>query len=254
MLRVSIFTFFVLLFSVNLFAQTFPKTAVILERKQVTPTREMVLWMTSPTKNPRSPVDEIYTCPEETRGHYYSGKTSVSLIDSRTKKIVNTLEIAVNDPTDGNNSLDLPYLIHDGYYSVPKVDKNKEGKPIILNLKDYNNDGKAQEFAIFDALACMGLNTTLVGYSENQDKVIQYPIEISLDGDEYETFWLDDLFGHKPNKQGVWKYEIDYRGRGGALEKYEIRYDKKRETFYGKQTNITEDESKLIIEKERPSK
>ena len=33
---------------------------------------------------------------------------------------------------------------------------------------------------------------------------------------------------------GSWKYEIDYRGRGGSLDKYEIRYDKQAERFEGK--------------------
>lgn len=97
MYKILFFALFsVLMFSGGLFAQTFPKTAVILERKQVTPTREFVLWMNAPKKNPRDP-QEIYTCPEETRGHYYSGKASVSLINSKTKKIINTLEIAPGD-------------------------------------------------------------------------------------------------------------------------------------------------------------
>jgi hypothetical protein len=238
----------------KLFAQDIPKSAVILEKANVTPNRQLILWMPNPKKVPREPVEEIYTCPDQTRGHYYSGIAKVSLFDVKTKKLINTIEIISDGFVDENNSLDLPYLIQNGYYSVAKIDKHKEGKPKLLDFKDYNSDGKAQEFALFDAVACMGLETTLIGYSEKQDKVFQYQTELEIEGKKSNEFWVDYLFGHKPNKQGVWKYQIDYRGRAGALEKYEIRYDKKREIFYGKRTSIFEDESNVIKEKQPPHK
>lgn len=229
-------SFLILLIASNVFAQDIPKTAVILEKANVTPTRQLILWMPNPTKNPRD-AEEIYTCPEETRGHYYSGAAKVSLIDVNTKKTINTIEIDAN----GENSLDLPYLIKRGYYSIPKIDKNKEGKPVLMNLKDYNADGKPYEFAIFNALACMGLDTTLIGYSQKQDKVIQYPIELKTHDKTSNSFWADYLFGHKPNKKGVWIYQIDYRGRAGSLDKYEFHYDKKGEKFYGKLYSLFEE-------------
>ncbi len=235
----------------NLFAQDIPKSAVIIEKANVTPTRQIVLWMPNPKKNPRDEEDDIYTCPDQTRGHYYSGVAKVSLIDLKTKKTINTIEILSDGFADDKNTLDLPYLIQRGYYDVVKLNKNKEGKPTLLKLSDYNNDGKPHEFAIFDAVACMGLETTLIGYSEKQDKVIQYQTELKIDGKTSNEFWVDYFFGQKVNKQGVWKYKIDYRGRGGALEKYEIRYDKKRELFYGMRTRIFEDD-KAVKEKERP--
>jgi hypothetical protein len=242
------FTFFLMLILFGQsYAQTFPNSAVILEKRQVTANREMVLWMVNPTKHPRTDEDNIYTCPDATRGNYYSGVTNVSLIDIKTKKIINTLEIISDGIASGFNTLDVPYLIQRGYYEVPKIIKNKEGKPILMNLKDYNNDGKPDEFALFDAVACLGLETTLIGYSAKQDKVIQYQTELKTGEGVSKEYWIDYLFGHKPNQQGVWQYQIDYRGRGGALEKYEIRYDKNREIFYGKRTSIEE-------EKERPSK
>ena len=58
------------------------------------------------------------------------------------------------------------------------VAKEAEGKPTIMWLKDYNGDGTAWEFALFNAEACMGLATTLIGYSERQDKVIQYQTQL----------------------------------------------------------------------------
>lgn len=104
-------------------------------------------------------------------------------------------------------------------------------------LGDYNGDGKALEFAFFDADACMGLQTTLVGYSESQDKVVQYPIRlIVVEGNKRRiaiSHWIDYLFSNPALRPGYWKYEIDYRGRGGTLDRYEIRYDKRRERFEG---------------------
>ncbi len=245
------FLFILFLLSLNLYAQDIPKIAVILEKANVTPTRQIILWMPNPKKNPRAADDDIYTCPDQTRGHYYSGVAKVSLFDLKTKREINTIEVIGNGLTSEDNTLDLPYLIKRGYYNVAKLDKNKEGKPTLLNLSDYNNDGKPYEFAIFDAVACMGLETTLIGYSETQDKVIQYQTELKIDGETSNEFWVDYFFGQKVNKQGVWKYEIDYRGRGGAFEKYEILYDKNRETFYGGRTSIFEDDE-AAKEKQRP--
>jgi hypothetical protein len=243
---VVLMSFILSTISISVNAQTFPKSSVVLERKNVTANRELVLWMPNPKKNPRNVADDVYTCPDQTRGHYYSGVAKVSLIDVQTKKIINTLKIEGFE----NETLDLPYLIQPKYYKVVKLDKNKEGKPTLLNLSDYNNDGKPHEFALFDAVACMGLETTLIGYSEKSDKVIQYQTEFKVDDKTSNAFWVDNFFGQKVNNQGVWKYEVDYRGRGGALEKYEIRYDKKREIFYGTRKSIFED-NKVIEEKKR---
>lgn len=239
MLKLTFFLIFIL-FGQSL-AQDIPKTAVILEKANVTPSRQLVLWMPNPTKNPRD-AEEIYTCPEETRGHYYSGVAKVSLIDLKTKKTINTIQIEVPNNPGEEKFIDLPYLIHRGYYNVPKVDKNKEGKPVIMKLQDYNNDGKLHEFAIFDAVACMGLETTLIGYSTKKDAVIQYEIEWKTKDKTYYGMWADYLFGQKVNKQGVWKYQIDYRGRGGSLDKYTFRYDKAKEKFFGTLVSTEEEE------------
>ena len=53
-----------------------------------------------------------------------------------------------------------------------------KGKPVLLKLRDLNGDGIATETAFFEAESCMGLPTTLIGFSVAQDKVIQYPAEI----------------------------------------------------------------------------
>jgi hypothetical protein len=220
-----------------------PKGAVILETRKVPPAihpnRTLVLWMISPKKNPTNykPAD-IYTCPDQTRGSYYSGPTRVSLVDSATNRVINT----VNLTKDDEDNFDLPYAIRRGYYYRVDtiVGKGAEAKPTIMALKDYNGDGKALEFALFDAQACMGLDTTLIGYSVKQDRVVQYPLQLAvIEGSKHSertSPWADYLFSKKPLRPGYWKYEIDYRGRAGTLDKWEIRYNPNKEQFEGKLT------------------
>jgi hypothetical protein len=202
------------------------------------PHRALILWMQSPLKVPRDNPDDLYTCPEYTRGSHYSGPTRVSLVDPQTKTILNTIKIL---NFEGYDSFDIPYHIQSGhYYHVPGVSKGKEGKPTIMWLKDYNGDGRAQEFALFDAIACMGLPTTLIGYSEAQDRVIQYPVTLTVVAGKQKStrtsLWVDYLFSQRPERPGVWKYAIDYRGRGGTLDAYEVRYLPAEEKFSGQLT------------------
>jgi hypothetical protein len=209
------------------------------------PHRALLLWMQSPLKVPRDNPDDPYTCPEYTRGSYLSGPTRVSLIDTRTKAIINTLKIL--DGLEGKDSFDIPYHLQAGlYYHVAGVPKGKEGKPAIMWLKDYNGDGHAWEFALFEAIACMGLPTTLIGYSEAQDRVIQYPVTLTVvTGKQKSTrtaYWVDYLFSRRPERPGFWKYSIDYRGRAGTLDAYEVRYLPEEEKFEGRLI-ITGDDS-----------
>jgi hypothetical protein len=214
-----------------------PPGALLIEARPVKRNRALILWMLNPTKHPRELPHEPYTCPEETRGSYYNGQTRVSLADTRTRRIINTLNIRqeYNEEADG---FDVPYQIHSGsYYHVDGVPAGREGKPTIMWLRDYNGDGRALEFALFDALACMGLQTALIGYSERQDRVIQYPVRLVTAGEGKRSVkirrWVDYLFSRKPEGAGYWKYEIDYRGRAGQLASYEIRYNRRAERFEG---------------------
>jgi hypothetical protein len=207
------------------------------------PDKTLVLWMVKPEKHPHKP-DDIYTCPDYTRGSHYTGPTRVSLADRKTGKIINTIEIK-QEYNNGEDSFDVPYAIRKGYqYAVeghPKA--GEEAKPHLLLLKDYNGDGKALEFALFDAEFCMGLETTLIGYSERQGKVIQYPIRLTEEGERRatESHWCDYLFSKKPTAPGKWKYQVNYSGRGGDLEKYDIRYSPEKEAFEGTHTAVSGD-------------
>ncbi len=208
--------------------------------------RALVLWMLRPEKFPRDERD-AYTCPEETRGSYYFGPARVSLVDTQAGRVVNTLKV-IEEYSHGEDEFDLPYRIHaGGYYHVPGVAEGREGKPTILWLRDFNGDGRAHEFALFDALACMGLETALFGYSEKQDRVIQYPLSLETthtDGGKAAEVlnWADYLFSKAPAAPGLWKFEIDYRGRGGSLDRYEVRYNVQAERFEGTLTQTTDEQ------------
>jgi hypothetical protein len=199
------------------------------------PHRALMLWMLNPLKVPRDNPDDPYTCPEYTRGSHYSGPTRVSLVDPQAKKIINTVKIL---NFEGDDTFDIPYRIENGfYYHVEGVPKGKEGTPTLIWLRDYNGDGQAREFALFDAVACMGLPTTLIGYSEAQDRVIQYPVALTvIAGNQKSTrtaLWVDYLFSKRPERPGFWKYAIDYRGRAATLNEFEVRYRPEEEKFYG---------------------
>ncbi|MEO8028672.1 MAG: hypothetical protein ABI823_19480, partial [Bryobacteraceae bacterium] len=79
--------------------------------------------------------------------------------------------------------------------------------------------------------------TALFGYSRTQDKLIQYPVDLTtLDGLRREDrieMWPDYLFHEKPKAPGKWKYSIEYSGRGGCLDSYEITYSSIAERFSG---------------------
>ena len=245
---------FLILFATQVLAQKnvrgLPADATLLETRAVPSARHahrlLVLWMIKPVKYPNtSAPDDIYTCPDQTRGSYYSGPTRVSLLDSSTNRIINTVIISEDDGAGA--SFDLPYAIRRGYYYyvAPRTRRGVEAKPNIMRLQDYNDDGKALEFALFNAEACMGLSTTLIGYSENQDRVIQYLVKLDVvEGSNRVTRispWADYLFSRKPLRRGYWRYEIDYRGRGGSLDKWEVRYNRASDQFEGQLTVIPGD-------------
>jgi hypothetical protein len=221
----------------------FPEGAMVLESRALPPSahsnRALVLWMEHPQKRPRfdegfkpTPEMNVYSCPEETRGSFYSGPTRISLLDTMTNKIINTVQ--VKGSFDNGDVFDIPYMIHPKYYRVDPPLKTGEGKPIILDLKDYNGDGKALEFALFDAGSCTVLLIQLIGYSLRQDRVIQFPIQLlnwEEEGKITKGLWLDRVFLQKPTRPGLWEYMVPERFCD--IPTYLVRYDPAQEGFVG---------------------
>jgi hypothetical protein len=176
----------------------------------------------------------VYTCPDWTLGSYYSGPTRISLLDTSTRKTINTVSLRYLYRKE--DSFDVPYRILGGqymFYSVPDGSDEREGKPKLLDLRDFNGDGLALETAFYEAEACMGLQTTLFGYSVKHDRAIQYKIEVRANGEKPSTqVWADYLFSKKPIAAGNWSYMIDYSGRGGCQDSWKVHYDASREKFF----------------------
>jgi len=206
--------------------------------------RALALWMEHPEKHPRLSEEpgpdeerEPYTCPEVTRGWFYRGPTRVSLVDTLTSKVTSTVEIRVDRVGGTLDEFDIPYRIKSAYYRVDPPLRGGEGKPVIMDLKDYNGDGKALEFAMFDAQSCSYINTQLIGYSARRDRVVQYQIKLKSegnkenDGNSKPEFWLDWFLLQKPIRPGVWKYTVSYNS--GDSGTFDIRYDPVQECFVG---------------------
>jgi hypothetical protein len=96
-----------------------PEDALIIEQQKLPETshanRALVLWMEHPIKNDRRDLSgaqaeenqEPYTCPEVTRGNFYRGPTRVSLLDSRSGNIINTIRIVVELTNHDEDSFDF---------------------------------------------------------------------------------------------------------------------------------------------------
>jgi hypothetical protein len=210
---------------------------LIIEKQKLTGIgngRELVLWMCGAEKHDHDFDPEAYTCPDQTTGHFYRGRTQVSLVDAKDNRVINTIPVFSHWPNE--QTFDVPYKIARFFYRVDGPwNKNGEGTPKILWLKDYNGDGEALEFALFSADNCTIVETTLFGYSRQQDRVIQYPIHlIQREGskiDELNSPWLDQLFLQKPVSPGHWKWQYQYHV--GGLTHFEVRYDRTKEMFEG---------------------
>jgi hypothetical protein len=67
-----------------------------------------------------------------------------------------------------------------------------------------------------------------IGYEPDADRVQQYETVflVSEPGRTHtDTMkWVDYLLSEKPVEPGHWKYRIDYRGRCGFLDSYDIHF------------------------------
>jgi hypothetical protein len=212
-----------------------PDDAVIVETQALpVVNRSFLLWMEHPTRHEDTIVDGVYTCPDQTMGHYLEGPTRVSLIDTAVKKVINTVLVRFNWKTDDN--FFVPYRIAGFFYSIGPSSNNGEGRPQILTLRDFTGAGEATQFALFDAQNCSIVATTIYGFSRRRDAVVQYPFDMVFEeGGRRERaiqYWLDHFALQKPASTGYWKYSIDYNS--GERSTYEIRFDPEQEAFVGK--------------------
>lgn len=232
-----------------------PPDTVILEKQPIPASvkvnRALVLWMTRssgvtdsefiPQGLPSADSEsKAYSCPDESRGHFYRGPARVSLIDTSRNRVINTVEIR----TMLSDEFELPFSIRPNFlYDVPNPLSFGEGKPNILKLHDLNGDDAALEFAIYDKPSCPSVETSIFGYSLRKDRVINYPFalkEIEKDkATSKSIFWIDTFLGPRPAKDGIrkpasnrhWMYQLSYNS--GVDVFFDIYYDESKEEYFG---------------------
>jgi hypothetical protein len=225
--------------------------ALIVEQQtlQSYPNRAFILWVDSGRVGFES--DELYTCPQVTTGTgYFQGRVRVSLIDTKNQKIINT--IPIYSDAWGVSSRDcfiVPFCIANPKYKFEigqlkyhaiGGDSIKDGRAKVLYLDDYNSDGKKLEFALYEQMGCITCSSTLFGYNEKADSLINYTIVLEkteLDSAQNQSYttestWVSQMFTLKP-KKGIYDFALDYRGRGGNLCYYNVAFSKENNRFEG---------------------
>jgi hypothetical protein len=227
-----------------------PDGALLLEDQPVPvwahPHRALVLWIWPSEDKPlhwRSDFNEMgsipeeggaaYTCPEQATGHshFYYSRTRVSLVDTQSRHVLNTLPVQIEDARD---EFEIPFLIRSGYYyEVPGPLQQGVGKPHILALKDLNGDGKALEFVFYWMESCSGPATKIYGYSQRQDRVILYEFRLTdrASGKQNVEAWMRRFTLQTPVAPMHWVYDDTYN-TGGSI-RYDFRYVPERERFEG---------------------
>jgi curved DNA-binding protein CbpA len=190
--------------------------------------REMVLWMQTPKRVVRDPNDS-WTCANAVYGDDWVGRTRLSLFDSARGTLINTVEIVGQD---GNPGFSLPFLVSSDYYHVPSLNSKNEGKPKILSLRDLTGEGVAADFVLFEYEACGIASTSVLGYSRQSDRAVQYPVEVVQSGQEPKTgVWVTQIFRKEPMRPGYWDFTWD-PGHGADAKLHEqVSFDPGRQLF-----------------------
>jgi hypothetical protein len=221
-----------------------PQGAVILDEQSIAGwahhDRRLLFWALPPHGKPLVLQDTVgdleYTCPVQTSGHSRELPARVSLVDTRTRKILNTIPVNLG----AGDEYDVPLRIRPGYYyEVRGPLKGGEGKPHILALHDFNGDGKALEFAFYVMESCNGPLTMVMGYSQRQDRVIAYQFSFNpaLPSEPAgPRAWMYRFTFRKPIDKMHWHYVDDYNS--GARIEYDFRYLPDRERFEGVERQV----------------
>ncbi|HYG16537.1 MAG TPA: hypothetical protein VEC12_12350 [Bacteroidia bacterium] len=236
-----------------------PASAIIAEYKSISgfDNRAFIIWLESARVAFNS--DEIYTCPQATTGSgYFKGSTRISLIDIENGKIINTIPVLLNYMENTlDDCFEIPFCIASPKYRFEigglkyhanGGDSIKDGRAEILFLDDYNGDGKKIEFALYNQMGCVSCATTLFGYDYKNDVLVNYPVileEHDLDSAEApvittQSLWVGQMFTFK-SKKGIYDFTMDYRGRGGALCNYFVKFNPEKNLFEGKLEYTTND-------------
>lgn len=212
--------------------------------------RSLVLWMLHPTKIRRDRED--LTCIDDVYGDHWYGPTRLSLLDAGRKSLINTIEVQDLLMTDGESgdAFAIPFLVSKVAYEVPRVDRQGEGAPLILSLRDLTGEGVAGQFVLASFMACGITGTSVFGYSSRRDQAAQYQVEIIEEGKKPElAWWAPKIFHAQPVRPGKWDYTWK-PGHGCDCAIHEqVEFDRMRQVFVA-QRQVTPDAS-LVVPKSR---
>lgn len=194
--------------------------------------RCLVLWMLHPRKVKRGTAD--LTCSDDVYGDHWYGPTRLSLLDAGRKSLINTIEVQDPGMTDGESSdgFPVPFLVKNFAYEVPRVNRQREGAPLILSLKDLTGEGVAGQFVLASYMACGITGTSVFGYSSRKDQAIQYQVEIIEDGEKPELiWWAPRIFHARSGRPGKWDYTWDPGHGCDCVIHDQVEFDLERQIF-----------------------
>jgi hypothetical protein len=228
-----------------------PAGATVLEEAPV-PTgahahRALILWVMTVNNLPvedgsKLSDEDVGGCPGETIGHGYNAPTRVSLVDTESKRVLNSVAVKLDDADE----YPVPVWVRPGFaYATRAPLTHGWARPHIFTFKDFNGDGKALEFALYVMESCNGPLTMVMGYSERQDRVIVYDFVLTGNSSGQPATpqrWMYRFAAHEPIAPMHWKYDEWYNS--GLSQEWEFRFVPDDEKFEGT-TVITDSATKL---------
>jgi hypothetical protein len=216
-----------------------PRDAEILETAIIqTPTYEnkgrmLVLWQIKPQLD----FSEDW-CGNVVYGRASTGLTRVSLVSVPEDRLINTLEIWDDELRPERKTFSLPRIVaSSGYYLVPHPRTGNQGVPRILNLSDFTGSGSGSQFALFAYVACGIVDSSVFGYSIEEDRVVQYRVNVYTNGHgPKQHSWIQQVFAVKPVARDHWDFTWQ-PGHGTETNIHDnVVFDKKMKMFIENET------------------
>lgn len=220
------------------FQKLLPVGARVIETADVTAIagrpRTMVLWMERPARHSGGPE----YCGTSVHGDFFEGPTRLSLLSPGDPSLINTIDI-LGRGTDGvgaRDSFQIPFFVSNDYYHVPRPNASGRGTPEILHLQDFTGDGELAQFVLFMYDACGIVSTSVLGYAQQSDRVVQYPVEVTDAGGKHVESWVEQIFATKAVQPGRWKFS--WRPGHGSEEilNEDVSFDRAKQVFVEKHT------------------
>lgn len=177
-------------------------------------------------ENPRFQIDleDYETCPTEVFGQgYVCGRVSFALLDPNSKSVLDTCpEISYESPFEPRCHT-LPFSIRAGRSYRSDGSNDGAGRVRILTFSDFNRDGIAAEFPIFEYVAC-GFNVAaIIGYDQRRDQILPFVFNFSATE--------KDFFGQRDGRDTTFSVSHNWMPNlpfAALLKKDTFRYH-----FYG---------------------